>query len=471
MQRNLTEGAIPVVLFRFTLPILFANVLQSLNGSVNSVWVGRYLGEAALTATSNANTVMFLLIGAAFGVALAATILVGQCIGANDIAETKRVVGTSATFFTGISVAMAIAGLILSRRLLIAMSTPADSLDLAVAYMRVIFLALPFLYLYAFVGAMLRGAGDSKTPFYFMLLSVALDIGLNPVFIFGVGPVPRMGIAGSAFATFVAQAVSLTALITHLYRRRHLLVLHKDELALLRLDWSLVGSLVRKGIPMSAQMLVMSLSGVLMITLVNRFGVDTTAAFGAALQLWNYIQMPAFAVAMAMSAMTAQNVGARKWDRVTRIARVGVLYNVILCGGIALAMELLDTHLFALFLPEGSGARVIAAHLNHVVTPSFVFFGVSIALFGVVRATGAVMAPLIILTITLLVVRFPLAELFLDRYQVDAVWWSFPVSSALAALLAVLYYRYGGWRHAHILPANALHPPAAAPPADARGGR
>jgi len=471
VRRDLTAGAIPVVLFRFALPILFANVLQSLNGSVNSVWVGRYLGEAALTATSNANTVMFLLIGAAFGVALAATILVGQCIGANDIAETKRVVGTSATFFTGISVAMAIAGLILSRRLLIAMSTPADSLDLAVAYMRVIFLALPFLYLYAFVGAMLRGAGDSKTPFYFMLLSVALDIGLNPVFIFGVGPVPRMGIAGSAFATFVAQAVSLTALITHLYRRRHLLVLHKDELALLRLDWSLVGSLVRKGIPMSAQMLVMSLSGVLMITLVNRFGVDTTAAFGAALQLWNYIQMPAFAVAMAMSAMTAQNVGARKWDRVTRIARVGVLYNVILCGGIALAMELLDTHLFALFLPEGSGARVIAAHLNHVVTPSFVFFGVSIALFGVVRATGAVMAPLIILTITLLVVRFPLAELFLDRYQVDAVWWSFPVSSALAALLAVLYYRYGGWRHAHILPANALHPPAAAPRADAPGGR
>ncbi len=468
MQRNLTEGSIPAVLFRFALPILFANVLQSLNGSVNSVWVGRYLGEAALTATSNANTVMFLLIGAAFGVALAATILVGQCIGANNIPETKRVVGTSATFFSGISVAMAIAGLILCRPLLIAMSTPADSLDLAVAYMRVIFLALPFLYLYAFVGAMLRGAGDSKTPFYFMLLSVGLDIALNPVFIFGVGPIPRMGIAGSAFATFVAQAVSLTALIRHLYRRRHLLVLHKDELALLKMDWSLAGSLVRKGIPMSAQMLVMSLSGVLMITLVNRFGVDTTAAFGAALQLWNYIQMPAFAVAMAMSAMTAQNVGAGKWRRVTRIARVGVLYNVVLCGGIALAMELLDTHLFALFVPTGSAALAIASRLNHIATPSFVFFGASVALFGVVRATGAVMAPLVILTITLLGVRFPLAELFLGRYQVDAVWWSFLASSALSALLAVLYYRYGGWRGAHMLPANVA-PPAAAPSADAAG--
>src|SRR5215472_6980222 len=403
---SLTEGSIPVGLFKFTLPIILANVLQSLNGSVNSVWVGRYLGEAALTATSNANTVMFLLIGAAFGVAMAATILIGQCIGANNLQETKRVVGTSASFFAAISVGMAIAGLVLCRPLLIAMSTPPDSLPLAVAYMRVIFLALPWLYMYAFVMAVLRGAGDAKTPFYFMMLSVGIDIVLNPVFIFGLGPVPRMGIAGS--------------------------------------------TLVRKGIPMSAQMLVLSLSGVLMITLVNRFGVDTTAAFGAALQIWNYIQMPAFAVGMAVSAMTAQNVGAGKWTRVTTIARVGVLYSVLLTGSIVLAIEALNTWVFGLFLPPASAALEIASHMNRIVTPSFIFFGISLTLFGVVRATGAVIVPLIILTISLLVVRFPFAVAFLSRYQVDAVWWSFPLSSVLAAALALLYYRYGDWRHAQM---------------------
>jgi putative MATE family efflux protein len=421
---------------------------------VNSIWVGRGLGEAALTATSNANTVMFLLIGAAFGVALAATILIGQSIGANNLAETKRVVGTSATFFAAISVAMAIAGLVLCRPLLIAMSTPPDSLELAVAYMRVIFLAVPFLYLYAFVMAVLRGAGDSKTPFYFMLLSVGIDIALNPVFIFGLGPVPRLGIAGSALATFIAQAVSLAALIRHLYRRHHVLCLHREELKLLKIDWAVAATLVRKGIPMSAQMLVMSLSGVLMITLVNRFGVDTTAAFGAALQIWNYIQMPAFAVGMALSAMTAQNVGARKWHRVTRIARVGVLYSVILTGSIVLAIELLDQRIFALFLPAASAALTVASHMNRIVTPSFIFFGVSVALFGVVRATGAVIAPLVILTISLLLVRYPLAQLFLERFQVDAVWWSFPLSSLLSCILALLYYRFGGWRGAHMQPAG-----------------
>jgi len=456
VPRSLTEGSIRIGLFRFALPILLANILQSLNGSVNAIWVGRYLGEAALTATSNANTVMFLLIGAAFGVALAATILIGQCIGANNIAESRRVVGTSATFFAAISVAMAITGLVLCRPLIVAMSTPADSVPLAVAYMRVIFLALPFLYMYAFVMAVLRGAGDSKTPFYFMLLSVGIDIALNPLFIFGWGPIPRLGIAGSALATFVAQAVSLTALIRHLYRRHHMLCLHKSELALLKVNWPLVGTLVKKGIPMSAQMLVMSLSGVLMITLVNRFGVDTTAAFGAALQIWNYIQMPAFAVGMAVSAMTAQNVGAGKWERVTRIARVGVLYSVALTGSIVLLIELLNTAVFGLFLPAGSGALAIAAHMNRIVTGSFIFFGISLTLFGVVRATGAVMAPLLILTISLLLVRFPLAQLFLSRYQVDAVWWSFPISSLLAAVLAVLYYRYGAWRSMRLtIPARA----------------
>jgi putative MATE family efflux protein len=460
--RSLTEGSISRGLIRFALPILFANILQSLNGSVNSIWVGRYLGEAALTATSNANTVMFLLIAAAFGVAMSATILIAQNIGAQNIPAAKQVVGTSGTLFAAISVAMAVAGLLLSRPLLMAMKTPPDALELAVAYMRVIFLALPCLYMYAFVMSVLRGAGDSKTPFFFMLLSVSVDIALNPVLIFGWGPIPRFGIAGSALATFISQAISLTALIVHLYRRGHLLALHQDELHLLRVDWSIAAALVKKGIPVSAQMLVVSLSAILMVSIVNRLGIDTAAAFGASLQLWNYIQMPAFAVGMAVSSMAAQNVGAGKWDRVGSIAGVGVLYSVALTGGVVLLLELLDQRAYALFL-KGDSAAMLAAHpLNRIATTSFVFFGISLTLFGVVRATGAVMAPLICLMIALLGVRIPLAEVLLDHWGADGLWWSFPLSSAFATVLAWGYYRYGGWRSAHF-----MAQPAAAPAAPA----
>ena len=448
---SLTEGSISRGLFRFALPILFANILQSLNGSVNSIWVGRYLGEAALTATSTANTIMFLLIAVAFGFALASSILVGQSIGAKDMAHARKIVGTSASFFFGISVAMAVIGLVVAKPILVAMKTPPDSLPLAVAYMRVIFLATPCLYMYAFVMSTLRGAGDSKTTAWFMLMSVVIDIGLNPVFIFGVGPIPRCGIAGSAIATFISQMVSFSAMMVYLYRTRHPLVLHREDWHLLRLDWPVIGTLIKKGIPMSAQMLVMSLSGILMISIINRFGVDTAAAYGAALQLWNYIQMPAFAVGMAVSSMAAQNVGAQKWDRVTSIARVGVVYATLLTGTIIVLLEVLNTHAYSLFLPEGSAAMDAAIQINRIATPAFIFFGVTLVLFGVVRATGAVMAPLVSLTLALLVVRIPLAELFADHLEWSvSVWWSFPLSSVFATVLAVLYYKYGGWRAARM---------------------
>ncbi|HEV7714165.1 MAG TPA: MATE family efflux transporter [Steroidobacteraceae bacterium] len=451
MQRHsLTEGSISRGLLLFTLPILYGNVLQSLNASVNSFWVGRYLGEAALTATSNANSLLFLLLGGVFGLSMAATILVGVYLGAKRTDDAKRVVGTSATFFALLSVIMAVAGAVFAERILVAMRTPADSLPLAIAYTRVIFFGLPFSYMYAFIMSVLRGAGDSRTPFRFLLVSVALDIVLNPLLIFGIGPFPRLGIAGSAWATAFAQLVTLVALIVHLYRIKHPLRLARHELHLFKPDLSVVRTLIVKGVPMGLQLLVISLSGVLMITLVNRFGTDTTAAYGAALQVWQYILMPAFAIGMAVSSMAAQNVGAQKWDRVHSIARHGVLFSGLLTGAIVVLLEIFSRQALGLFLPDGSVALHAAEHLNRISAVSFVLLGISMVLFGVVRATGAVFPPLVILTISLLGVRFPLAFSLLDTWQADAIWWSFPISSLLAVVLAGLYYKYGGWRNARL---------------------
>jgi len=450
-SRSLTEGSISRGLLLFALPILLGNMLQSLNGSINSIWVGRFLGEAALTATANSNAILFLLLGGAFGLSMASTVLVGQYIGARNWTEAKKVVGTSTTFFFVISIAITCTGWVFCEPLLRAMNTPPDALPFAVSYMRVIFMAMPAMYMYAFVMAVLRGAGDAKTPLYFMMLSVGLDIVLNPLLIFGVGPLPRLGITGAALATLIAQTVSLVALIVHLYRRQHVLVLHSGERRLLRIDWTIASAMVRKGIPMGLQIFVISLSAVLMVTIVNRFGVDTAAAYGAALQLWNYIQMPAFAVGMAVSAMAAQNVGAGQWQRVHRTARVGVAYSLLVTASFIALVEIFSRPALGLFLPSSASALAIAEHLNRISAWSFLFFGVSMVLFGVVRATGAVMPPLIILSVTMLLIRYPLAYFMVDRWGSDAVWWSFPVSSAFAVTLAVTYYKFGGWRQARMI--------------------
>jgi putative MATE family efflux protein len=456
---SLTEGSIPRALFAFSLPILFGNVLQSVNGSVNAIWVGKYLGAAAFAAVGNSNVVMFLLFGVMFGFSMASTVMVAQCVGAKNIAEAKRVVGTSAVFFLAISLGMSLAGFALTHLLLAWLATPPDVLPPALAYMRIIFLALPFMGGLFFLMAVLRGAGDSRTPFIYLSLSVGLDILLNPLLIFGWGPVPRLGIAGSAIATLIAQSLSFLALVAHLYRVRHFLCIRRHELRLFLVDWSLVRLLVSKGIPMGLQMFVVSSSMVALISLVNRFGSEETAAFNAAMQLWNYVQMPALAIAAAVSSMAAQNVGAGKWDRVGKVAAAGVTFNFLIGGALITVVYLLNRDALGLFLPPHGPAIDIAVHLNVIILWSFLFFGMSMVLFGVVRATGAVMAPLIMLVISLWCIRVPFAYWMLDRLQADAIWWSFPLASLTSILMAAGYYRFGGWRKVRMGIANARAAP------------
>ncbi|WP_295958496.1 MATE family efflux transporter, partial [uncultured Xanthomonas sp.] len=184
--------------------------------------------------------------------------------------------------------------------------------------------------------------------------------------------------------------------------------------------------------------------------------------YGAALQLWAYLQMPAMAIGAACSSMAAQNVGAQRWDRVAATARKGVLFNFLLTGALIAPLILFDRWTLALFLPPHSAALEIARHLNHIAVWSFLFFGVTFVISGVVRATGAVVPPLLILALSLWGVRVPFAELLQPQLGVDAVWWSFPTSATCAMLLSLAYYRWGNWRTARMLapsrPETVAHP-------------
>ncbi len=457
----LVEGPIARTLILFSLPILGSSVLQSLNASINAIWIGRLIGEDGLSAAANANSLMFFLMSLGFGLGMAATILIGQGLGRRDVEQAKRTVGTTFVFFAGLSLVIGVAGFLAAPDLLALMRTPPEVLPLAAAYLRVIFLALPSLYLFTFVMMALRGAGDSRTPFLFLAVSAVLDVGLNPVLIRGLGPIPALGIAGSALATLIAQWVGLAALILWLYRTRHFLRLTGAEFRYLRLDGEILRALVAKGVPMGLQMIVMSSSMLVMISLVNRYGALTVAAYGACFQLWNYIQMPAMAVGTAVSSMAAQNVGARRWDRVGRVAAIGVLYNVLLTGALVVLVTLVDRPAFGLFLGSDSPAVDIARHIHSVASWSFVLFGISFVLASVVRATGAVIPPLIILFVAMWLVRLPFAWAMTPAWGADAIWWSFPMGSGTSVLLTFAYYRFGRWKQAKMLE-HALAPLPAA---------
>ncbi|MGE5722986.1 MAG: MATE family efflux transporter [Sphingomonadales bacterium] len=444
--RDLTQGPIGKTLLLFALPTLGSNILQSLNGSINAIWVGRFLGEDALAATANGNILMFLLLAFVFGFGMAGTILIGQAFGRRDIQEARKVMGTTIGSFMTVLIAISVIGWLFAPQFLRVLATPPDALPLAIAYLRTVFLALPAGLMMALLMMALRGAGDALTPLWFMLMSVLLDSSLNPVFILGLGPAPRLGIAGAGTATAIANYTSLAAMLIYIYAKDLPLRLRGPDLHYLKPDWALLGLIIRKGFPMGLQMIVISSSALAMLGLVNREGVVTTAAYAVAQQLWTYVQMPAMALGAAVSAMAAQNIGAGNWNRISQITRSGVMFNIVLTGSVVLLLTFFDRPALELFLGPNSTALPIARHIQLVATWGFVFFGISLVLFGTVRANGVVVWPLIILFIAMYPVRFGVVFGTDQWIGTDALWLSFPAGMCATMVMAFALYLHPGWR-------------------------
>jgi putative MATE family efflux protein len=446
MRGDLTEGPVMRTLLLFSVPMLLSNILQSLSGTINSIWVGRLIGEEALAATANANIIMFLVAGTAFGFGMAGTVKIGQRFGARDIDGARRTFGTAVGFSAVLMLAIAVIGWLAAPALLDVLETPGAAYGLALTYIRLMFVSMPFMMVSVILTMGLRGTGDARTPLIFMLVTVVIDSALNPVLIMGYGPFPAMGIAGSATSTIVASLASFVAMVIYVYAKDLPLRLRGPELGYLKPRRDELHFIVTKGIPMGAQMLVMSAAGIIIVGLVNREGLLMTAAYGAAMQLFTYIQMPAMAIGGAVSAMAAQFIGAKKWDRLDHITRAGVLVNFLMTGVLTIVLLVFDRAALVLFLGPDSPAVPLARHIQFLAVWSFMLFGVTMVYSATMRAGGAVMVPLIIIAVALYPVRLGFYYLTYDWLGADAIWLSFPVGSVAGLVLGWWFYRYSNWR-------------------------
>lgn len=448
---NLTSGPIASTLLAFALPTLFSNILQSLNGSINAMWVGRLLGEKGLAATSNANLIMFLVFALIFGFGMATTILIGQNMGRRDMDAVRRAVGAGVGLFGGISIVFAVVGWFAMPWALRAMGVPDDVYPMALAYARVMFLGLPPAMVYVYLQFALRGAGDALTPLLFMIPSALIDVTLNPILIQGLGPAPKLGIAGSSASGVIANYIVLVALLVYIYARDLPIRLRGAELKYLTPARDLVIFIVQKGTPMGLQMIIMSGAAIAMMGLVNAQGTSTVAAYGATNQLWTYIQMPAMAIGAGVSAMAAQNIGAGFWDRIDKIAIAGVIMNIVVTGVFVLAVTIPDRLMLGFFLGSDTASIEIGRHINLLAGWSFILFAITMTLTAAPRANGATMIPLLIIVISLIPGRLGAAYLLGPVLGPDALWWSFSIGSAIALILTIAYYRWGKWREMKVL--------------------
>ena len=453
------DGPITPTLARFALPLLVTNLLHALSGTWGAVWVGQVLGPQALTAVAIATVVLYMVMGSAMGIGTAAGVAIGQSLGAGDARSVKRVVGSAVAFIMVLSLAVAAAGWVLAPAIVDAMRTPAESREFAITHLRFTCLSMPSIFTYMVMMMMMRGSGDARTPFKFTLVWIGLSLLLGPLLLTGSFGFPRLGIAGLGLGNLLANGVALGALVAYIYVKRSPIALHGGDMRHLRPDPVLLALLVRRGVPLALESVIVQGAYFVLLGMVNQYGASTAAAYAAAAQLWAYVQLPSNALAAAMSAMAAMNIGAGRWLRVEQIALRG-------CG-LSLGVSMLTTGIvyalgdlpLRLFLPGGGEVLDIAWRINLHALWGWIALSVTMGLFAIMRANGAMLAPMLIFAVTMWACRVPFAAALQPSLGDAAIWWSFPFGSICSALAAWAYYRWGGWRQQGLLLAGA-EPPA-----------
>lgn len=446
-----TSGPITATLARFAWPLLVTNLLHTLTGTWGAIWAGRTLGPAALTAVATATVLMYMVMGAAMGIGTAAGVAIGHSLGAGDSRAVKRVVGCAVAFVVGLSLLLAALGWVLAPAIVDGMGVPLPSRGFAITHLRFTCLTMPSIFTYMVMVMMLRASGDARTPLRFTLVWIVAAVLLTPLLVSGAGAWggtgwAGFGIAGLGLSHLLANGAALALLVAYIYCKRAPIALHGDDLRHLQPDPVLLVLLVKRGLPMAVESVIVQGAYFVLLAMVNTYGAATAAAYAASAQLWGYVQLPSNAIAAAMSAMAAMNIGAGHWHRVQQIALRGCLLSLAIASAATLLMLALGTLPLRLFVPADAAVLAQAWQINQIVLWGWIALSVTMGLFAVMRANGAMLAPTLIFAATMWAGRVPFAQALQPWLGADAIWWSFPFGALLSALVAWLWYRRGSWR-------------------------
>ncbi|HVV43317.1 MAG TPA: MATE family efflux transporter [Nitrobacter sp.] len=423
----------------FLLPMMLSNILQALFGTVNNIYLGQMIGVDALAAVSIFFPVMFFFIAFIIGLGAGSSVLIGQAWGAHERDKVKAVAGTTLTVTVLGGMAIALGGGLFARQLMIALATPANVLDAATAYARIMMIAMPATFTFLLATAMMRGVGDTVTPLWALGVTTAIGLVLTPALILGWGGLPQLGVASAAVASAISSVVTLAWLALYMRWIDHPLAPDGMLLRAMRPDWRLLGVVLRIGLPTAVQLVVMSLAELVLLGIVNRFGSDATAAYGAVNQVLSYVQFPAISIAITASIFGAQAIGAGQLHRLRAIVRTGLLLNLLITGGLVALGYLLSRVIISLFI---TSTQVIdlAQTLLFIVLWSTVPFGMAGVFSGLMRASGTVFAPTLLSVMAIVAVEVPVAVVMSRRIGVEGIWIAYPAAFCAMLLLQISFY-------------------------------
>lgn len=438
----MTQGPIWKKIVLFALPLFFGNLFQQLYNAVDSLVVGNFIGSAALAAVGSSGSLIQLLIGLLQGIFIGAGVVIARYYGARDGEKVRLAIHTTLMFAFLAGLFLTFFGVAFTPSILRLMGTPEDVLPNSIVYFRIYFGGVMALVLYNSASGILQAVGDSRHPLIYLLVSSALNVGLDLLFVV----VFHWGVTGVGVATVISQAVSAALGFWHLCRVKQE---YRVVPSMIRLDGRMLRQVLHMGVPAGLQNSIISLANIIVQSHINSFGAMAMAGCGSYAKLEGFGFLPIASFALSMTTFIGQNLGAKLYDRARQGARFALVACMVLAEIIAGIIYAFAPQLIAAFSGDPS---VIAFGIMQArtITPFYFLLALSHCMAGILRGAGKAVVPMVVMMVCWCVIRIAYLELILSYIpEIQWLFRAYPITWTLSALTLLVYYRKADWLHAY----------------------
>lgn len=436
----MTDGSIWKRLITFAFPLFWGNLFQQLYNTADSIIVGNFLGSSALAAVSSSGNLIFLMVGFFNGLAVGSGVLIARYYGAGDTKNLQKSIHTTVAFAAICGVALTIIGVTAAPHILVLMGTPKEVLPNSIIYFRIYFAGSLGFVLYNFFVGILQSVGDSRHPLMYLIVSsivnVVLDLLLIGVFHFGVG--------AAATATIISQFLSALLCLIQLLRSPEQFRL---RLSRIRIDPSLLGAIIKNGLPAGLQNSIISVANVFVQSNINKFGQMAVAGYGSYTKIEGFAFLPVNCFIMALTTFTSQNLGARKYDRAKKGAVIGTVCSLALAELTGVAIYAAAPHLLGLF---GGGKEAIAygCAQAHIVSLFYFLLAFSHCMSGILRGAGKSVIPMLVMLVFWCFIRVSYISIAVHFVpHIEVIFWAYPLTWTLSSIVFLIYFLRSNWVH------------------------
>ncbi|MCX5750957.1 MAG: MATE family efflux transporter [Candidatus Saganbacteria bacterium] len=446
-KRDLTTGSISKNIWFLAVPMMVSNVLQTALSIIDMIWVGR-LGADALAAVAMCSSVIFVVMSVFMGIGAGVMAMVARGAGKKDYKEASYAATQSFVLGAFASILLGIIGFFFSRQFLLVIGAGEHLANLGTPFLEITMICSVVFIFLGLSNIVLQAAGDAFTPMVVMVIVTLLNIVLAPFLIFGIGPFPRLEIAGAALATVIVQLIGVLISFEVLFRGRSHLKMHLHNLIP---DYGVMGKMIGIGIPAAVQLALRSIMGVFFMWIVAAFGVAAIAAYGVGLRLNMIVIMPGFGFANAAATLVGQNLGAHDPKRASQSAWLAAIYYMIVMLVLGLAFIIFAPYWILIFNNDPEVVRM-GADFMRITSTTFIFVALGLVLGRAQNGAGDTMVPLIINIVALWIVQVPLALIFAYAMGMGimGVWYAIAIAPVVGGLLSVYFFQRGGWQHKRI---------------------